>query len=385
MNFHFSSKKNTSKLKSKSIIILSCYNVVNSNSAGEYRIKLYIKSLLLHKEIEKVYLYYSGNTWVFFKNGLVEVECGLNLKSIQRKEKEVNTLIYPSSNVILDIFYLVYLRILTSRKIFLELNEVRKYSVTLTEKKNTIVKIIKIILSRIQDFIISYYDGIITISDNISLYYSKRNSNILQIPILSDIPDCINAPIEYVSGTPFVITFTGTVNIKKENLDVLIEAISKIAVANVNLHLYGKIDSYNHNELKKLIELYQVEDRVFYKGAVAQNQLVDLYKQAHLLILPRGNTKQNRYGFSTKLAEYMVSGRPTLVTNVSDNGKYIVDQENGFIVEPDSADAFVQKIRYIHHNYNNICALISHNALQTAKENFDYKLYTDDLATFLLD
>jgi len=110
---------------------------------------------------------------------------------------------------------------------------------------------------------------------------------------------------------------------------------------------------------------------------------MNIFKEAHLLILPRGNTKQNQYGFSTKLSEYLVSGRPVLVTNVSDNGKYIKDGFNGFIIPPDSLESMTNKIKYIYENYNSFNEMIPSNALKTVKENFDYNLYSNSLYSFL--
>lgn len=367
------------------ILIVSCYNIIESNTAGESRIKLYIKSLLLHDKIKTIFLYYKGKLWTFTKE---ETKCiKFSFFSI-RKIIKYNTpvYIYPSTNNLIEIKYYIYFKFIFKNSLFYEANEVRRYSVTLTHIKNPfsfigIKQIFKRILSVINEKLIKYYTGVITISDNITDYYLGINKNILQIPILSEIPESINLPYFYNYNTPFIITFTGTINIKKENIKLLLKAIAKVN-NNIQLHLYGSIDKFNMTILEEIIKSFSLKDRVFYKGIVPQDQLKFIFKSSHLLILPRGYTKQNHYGFSTKLSEYLVSGRPVLLTNVSDNGKYIIDNYNGFIIEPDNLNILVNKINYIYFNYNKYCKIIPLNAIKTVKENFDYRLYTHTLYNF---
>lgn len=372
-------------MKSKTLLIISCYNIIDSNTAGEQRVKLYIKSLLHHNDVNKIYLFYNNVLYAFTKEGKV-VSYNINIKqTLKLLDLDTPIYIYPSTNVLKVFFYLFYFKLIHSRKLFIEANEIRRYSINLYQADSFSLRSFKLyfkkIISHIYDYLMKYFDGIICISENIKSYYLKINKNILLIPILSEIPKDINSYRAYNYSEPFIITFTGTINIKKENLDILFEAIS-IVNSNIKLHLYGSIDNYNHNKLNELIRKFSLNNRVHYIGFVNQNELKDIFNKSHLLILPRGNIKQNQYGFSTKLSEYLVSGRPILVTNVSDNGKYIVDMVNGFIIEPDSLNAFVSKIEFIYSNYNKFYTLPK-NAINTVKKNFDYKLYTEKLYNFL--
>ena len=372
-------------MKSKTLLIISCYNIIDSNTAGEQRVKLYIKSLLHHNDVNKIYLFYNNVLYAFTKEGKV-VSYNINIKqTLKLLDLDTPIYIYPSTNVLKVFFYLFYFKLINSRKLFIEANEIRRYSINLYQADSFSLRSFKLyfkkIISHIYDYLMKYFDGIICISENIKSYYLKINKNILLIPILSEIPKDINSYRAYNYSEPFIITFTGTINIKKENLDILFEAIS-IVNSNIKLHLYGSIDNYNHNKLNELIRKFSLNNRVHYIGFVNQNELKDIFNKSHLLILPRGNIKQNQYGFSTKLSEYLVSGRPILVTNVSDNGKYIVDMVNGFIIEPDSLNAFVSKIEFIYSNYNKFYTLPK-NAINTVKKNFDYKLYTEKLYNFL--
>ena len=102
----------------------------------------------------------------------------------------------------------------------------------------------------------------------------------------------------------------------------------------------------------------------------------------NLLILPRPLNTQTNFGFSTKLAEYLISGVPVLVTDVSDNKIYIKDGFNGFMVDEISATGFEKKLIDIVGNYEVEKHIVSKEAFNTAKNHFDYRLYKDILTNF---
>ena len=185
---------------------------------------------------------------------------------------------------------------------------------------------------------------------------------------------------------PFKIAFTGTINIKKENIDIFVEALSLLKDENNFIfHLYGFMDKENELQLNKIINSFELGNYVEYKGVVESKVVSQKLKEYNLLVLPRGRTLQNHYGFSTKLSEYLISGIPTLVTDVSDNKLYIKDNYNGFIIEPDSLSAFVKKMKFIITNYTEYADKVAIEAYNTSKNNFDYKLYSQKLTNFLFE
>jgi len=114
-------------------------------------------------------------------------------------------------------------------------------------------------------------------------------------------------------------------------------------------------------------------------GNIDPDDLITEFALYHLLILPRPLTRQTKFGFSTKLSEYLISGIPVLVTDVSDNSAYIKDNYNGFVIPPGSEILMENKILEIMENYNENARRIAGNAFLTVREYFDYKLYTKPL------
>jgi len=148
------------------------------------------------------------------------------------------------------------------------------------------------------------------------------------------------------------------------------------------LFLYGILEEQDRIRLGKLSEDYCLSDRIFYKGNIDPDGLPDEFKNYNLLILPRPLNKINMYGFSTKLSEYLVSGIPVLVTDVSDNASYIADGFNGYIIPPGSSSLMAEKILEIIRDYNWQAKMVVENAHQTVREKFDYRLFSSEIIDF---
>lgn len=317
--------------------------------------------------------------------------------SLQRfiKERNSNSVIYlyPTSMIVLDWVYLIYFKLLKKNRIFCDVNELRVASLyNRTAPDGFFRKVIfyvkypvEYFKSRSAELQALFFDGLIVISTNLEKFFSKYSRKIIRIPILSDLS---KSPDEFENRSynegPFKICFSGTISNKKEGLDLLFDAISTInRNKNVELHFYGSFPENEEQVLIKLSEHYHIENKVLYHGFLNPDEVCLELSKYHLLILPRPLNKQTRYGFSTKISEYLVSGVPTLLTDVSDNGIYIKDFYNGFLVSPGSSSEMISKINQIIENYNDSANNIVRNAYKTAKENFDYKLYTNILTDFL--
>ena len=152
---------------------------------------------------------------------------------------------------------------------------------------------------------------------------------------------------------------------------------------NVELYLYGILLDKDRDILNLLTDKFMLRDKVFYKGNIDPDDLAHEFSNYNLLILPRPLIPQTKYGFSTKLSEYLTSGVPVLVTDVSDNALYIKDNFNGYVVSPGSSPEMASKILEIIDGFNNSSSNMAANACKTAREQFDYKLYTGGICGFI--
>lgn len=406
-------------MNKKSIIIYSTIKLYNGNSAGSARVFNYARALA--RSCQVYLISFKERRKINIQN-IQEVEPNIFIVGLKKEDKnkitkkilkpflllkfilnmltfakkdDVVFFLYPSTEVLLDYLSIMILKFIKRKKIFIEINEVRRYSSFLLQNVSFFnspykyLKLRKIYVKFIfSEKLVRYFDGAICISRNIEKFFKKYNDNIIKVPILSNIEEKPEAALNFYNhNMPFKIGFFGSIDYEKENFEILFKAINKIKNSNskhkIRIDLYGRITNITKKTLPQKIDVFDLNEEVFYLGELDQSIVINKMKDYHLLILPRGRTLQNMYGFSTKLSEYLISGVPSLVTNVSDNAIYIKDGINGFIVEPDNVAQLSKKLLFILKNYNNLSKNIVINALSTVSEHFDYKLYNNTLTEFL--
>ncbi|WP_422859629.1 glycosyltransferase [Flagellimonas sp. S174] len=231
-----------------------------------------------------------------------------------------------------------------------------------------------------------FYDGLICISTTIEGYGKKFNKNTLRIPILTD-PDYLvsHSKDTYISKDSFNIGFSGSISISKENLDLFLQVLKKVNERGNNVHfnLCGYGTKKNMDLLDSLIRENNLTDKTAYFGNLNEVEFSSFLGQQDLLIIPRGYTIQNHYGFSTKLSDYLNHKKLILLTDISDNKLYIKDGENGFIVPPDDENAMYIKLVEIIENFEVFENKILPNAIITSKTSFNYNNYKKSLTEFL--
>src|SRR5690606_7735486 len=78
-----------------------------------------------------------------------------------------------------------------------------------------------------------------------------------------------------------------------------------------------------------------VSDIVELKGFTPHAQLKQYLDEANILIGLRTNDEWSQTGLSTKLSEYLSTGRVVICSAVGDNTKYLTDGDNAVIVSPE--------------------------------------------------
>ena len=203
-----------------------------------------------------------------------------------------------------------------------------------------------------QDKLAKKYEGNIAISTTMESYLKKNNKNVIRVPILADVNKYYIRKIkEPNQGKTVSIGYTGSLTYKKDGVGELIKAIGilvyKYSTNNVHLNIYGSGYRDTIKKLKKQIVSLKLKKYITLYGSVHSDKIPDVLSKQDLLVLTRPVNLQTRYGFSTKLAEYMASSVPVLTTNVSDNALYIRDNYNGFIIESHRAKVVAHKLNQI--------------------------------------
>ncbi len=144
----------------------------------------------------------------------------------------------------------------------------------------------------------------------------------------------------------------------------LLPAIDKIlddAGVNINWTIVGKVDK-NIETFKQLCTLKNYEHFPFLTNA----DLIASMCKMNVFVLP-----SFKEGFPVTLVESMQAGLVPLVTNWNNaTTDLLIDNGNGFYLDPNNAAAYAEKIKFLHAN-RNILKLFSEQASAKAKELFD--------------
>lgn len=230
-------------------------------------------------------------------------------------------------------------------------------------------------------------DGFIAISDglqDIAIKYKSPWAKIIKVPILVDykkydlVDDSINTVIPY-------IFHSGTLYEQKDGILGMIEAFgiaSQKLSFPIHFILTGKKEDSPHNiQINDLINKYQLNDKIQFTGYLSDSDLRIFLSKASLVIINKYMTQQNKYCFSTKLAEYLAAGKPVIITKVGEAINWLKDNESAYIVEPENTHCLAEKIIQAFTENKNRYNIAKQGKI-VCKNNFDYVVYGSKLLSF---
>ncbi|MDO9154793.1 MAG: glycosyltransferase family 4 protein [Paludibacter sp.] len=178
------------------------------------------------------------------------------------------------------------------------------------------------------------------------------------------------------------IAFTGTYTNTKDGVDVLIHAFAKTNKLYPDFHLY--LAGFYHYDVpmqKKLIEDYQLNNKITYLGILNKYQIPEFLQNADLLVLSRPDSHQAQGGFPTKLGEYLATGNPVCVTRVGEIPDYLEDNVSAFMAEPGSVDSFADAMNRALSDKEN-ARRVGLNGRKVAEEHFSIDVQAERLIKF---
>lgn len=157
------------------------------------------------------------------------------------------------------------------------------------------------------------------------------------------------------------ILFVGRLS-RYKGIDYLIRAMS---------HAPGRLSIVGNGPLKEtliqLTEDLQLTDRVVFCGYVSEQELLQKYQQADILVLPSTDAGE---AFGYVLTEAMACRTALISTELNTGTSYVnADGETGFVVPPKDVDALSKAIRSLADNPD-ILVRFKDQALRRAQELF---------------
>lgn len=189
------------------------------------------------------------------------------------------------------------------------------------------------------------FDGIIVVSDYLEHYFASRvgrNTRLLQVPILVD-PAFAEAIVDPALSSPCSgsrIVYAGGLTEAKDGVLTLIEAFREVANTCDATRLVIVGGCRSDTAFKRCCDAARslgVADRIDFLEQLPRDEVVQCLRGAQVLVLPRPASEQALSGMPTKLAEYLVTGRPVVMTNIGQQAVILRDRVTAFMVPPNDA------------------------------------------------
>lgn len=233
---------------------------------------------------------------------------------------------------------------------------------------------------------IKYCDYLFCISDYLIDFYRKRGAReikLFKVPSTVDSRRFSKSFIRPVDSK--YICYSGSLTKLKDGVDILINSFSMIAsrFPDISLVLVGKADTSDDEiYFRKLVSDLGLNNRVVFTGKLQRNEIPAYLCNAEILVLARPRSKVADAGFPSKVTEYLATGKPIVATRVGEIPQYLTDNVNAFLSEPDSVDAFAERLDHVLENYQ-MATKAGINAKELAATIFNYDYQAKRIIAFL--
>ena len=214
------------------------------------------------------------------------------------------------------------------------------------ESQRTITRIKNIFILFLEKRIRLFADGLVVISKHLYSKFSDLidESKMKDITISSEIKDILITDEDNI----IKIVYSGSFG-KKDGLFNLIEAFELISAEEVRaeLLLAGKGSAADISTLTRFIE---GKSKIRYVGYLDENDFYDFLGSADILCSTRIDSDFSRAGFPFKLATYLATGKPVVVSDIGDTQCYLEDKKDAMLVRPGSVEDIKSAIDYLIRN-----------------------------------
>ena len=149
------------------------------------------------------------------------------------------------------------------------------------------------------------------------------------------------------------------------------------------LIMTGKFEkSKNSKKILKLIEDYEITDKVIFTGYLDENSLSNYLCYASLAIVNKHENLQNKYCFSTKISDYIKHNVPLILSHVGEVKHYFINDYNCLFYEDNDIGKMSDLILNLLENTDK-AKLISKNAKKLILNEFSENKNGLKIKTFL--
>lgn len=229
------------------------------------------------------------------------------------------------------------------------------------------------------------YDGLIVMTSELSKYYSRLKCSKAPLCHIPMTVDAERFAVTKDKERSLLVTYCGSMSVYKDGVDLLLESFAIFSKHNpeFKLQLIGKTEGNpDYQSLLNMVKESGLEQRVIFTGEVPSGRIPRMLSDSDMLVLSRRNNIQAQGGFPTKLGEYLLTGKPVVLTKFGEVSEYLMDGINSFISDEATPEAFSDKLDFVAKNYEQ-ASEIGAAGCETALRSFDYKVVSGRLSDFL--
>jgi glycosyltransferase involved in cell wall biosynthesis len=232
------------------------------------------------------------------------------------------------------------------------------------------------------------FDSMFVISEPLREHFShlvRRACPVVLLPPLVDPAEFADSIAIDPGRKPYLLLCGKLIQSQDGVLDLLRAFdIVRRTHADIRLVLAGAREGSKEGEIicRTAHEL-GLANKVDFVGYVPRDRLVTLMRAAQLLVLAKPPGLQSDYCFPSKLAEYLATGKPTVVTRTGPIMAYVEDRVHAFLCAPGSVDSLAETIGWAL-DHPDVAARIGAAGRDLAQRQFDYRAQGPRLAGFLL-
>lgn len=231
-------------------------------------------------------------------------------------------------------------------------------------------------------------DGLFVISSSLKAYCQGLGVFPSKIHIVNMTVDPQRFENVKKRRTPYrYIAYCGTASNTKDGVDELIRAFSLVckAIPDLKLMIIGRTPKKTERNANiELIRKLHLKDNIVFTGPVSSADIPQLLKNADVLVLDRPDNMQAKFGFPTKLGEYLLTGNPVVVTSVGDIPKFLENNVSALIAPPSNAELFSQKIIWALNNPTE-AKVIGERGKKVALKHFNSTTESEKIVRLVLD
>lgn len=229
------------------------------------------------------------------------------------------------------------------------------------------------------------FDGMISISGALKEFFQKDlglKLKIIEVPIIID---CKTLPGKNNghSSTKTNLVYTGSLLDHKDGVITIIKAFALVLRNHPDLKLVMTGDlngSVSKSAIINLIDNLKLTGKVELPGYLPREKLNELTSSAAALLLAKPRNRQNQYNMATKVGEYLLTGRPVVISSVDPVCGYLKHRESACITDPDEF-RMAEEIEFLLDNAGKADAIGMEGRL-SVQRLFDYRIHASRINDF---